>query len=487
MRLLIILHRYVGVAVGLLMVLWCLSGFVMMYQSYPRLDPGDRLKGLEPLRLTAAQAAAVAVPDDATLYGLRVEMTAGRPVLEVQRGPRRRDVIDLASGEPFEAASAGEALRTAMTFAVANGVAGAPRNLGLVEVDQWTLDGINRGGPLYHFAFADPARTELYVSRASGKVAQETTRRTRVLAWLGAIPHWLYPTALRQDPRLWNDVVVWTSIVGTFLTVIGLYIGIARFRRYKNGRWSPYRGWFYWHHITGLVFGVLTLTWVASGLFTMNPFGFLDSDVGLAERPALAGTFTGAQMKRFLAGTAGVAESDLATLEAAPLGGKLFVMATDRQGRVSRLDAQGRPAPLTAVEAVSALRGLSGRKLAGLDRLDHEDAYYYSGFDRKAQFPVYRARFDDAQATTFYLDGRTGRLVLALDDTQRQSRWLRTGLHDFDFFAGLRTRPVWDLVVLLLLAGVTGVCITGAWLGIKRIGRDAAAAWGVVRRNGRAV
>jgi hypothetical protein len=480
MRLLIVLHRYVGVVVGLLMVLWCLSGFVMMYQGYPRLDPGDRLKGLEPLRLTAAQVAAVPTPDDATLQGFRLEMTAGRPVLEAQRGPRRRDVIDLTTGEPLAPVTAGEALRAAETFAVAHGVMGEPRGLGLVAVDQWTLDGINRDGPLYHFAFGDPARTELYVSQASGRVAQETTGRTRTLAWFGAIPHWLYPTVLRQDARLWSDVVVWSSIVGTFLTVIGLYIGIAKFGRYKSGRWSPYRGWFYWHHITGLVFGVLTLTWVASGLFTMTPFGFLDSDAGQAERPALAGTFTGAQMKRFLAGAEGLAVGDLATLEAAPLGGKLFVMATDRQGRTSRLNAEGRPTPLTAVEAARALRGLPGRTLAGVDRLDHEDAYYYSGFDRQARFPVYRARFDDAQATTLYLDGRTGRLVLALDDTQRQSRWLRTGLHDFDFFAALRARPVWDLVVLALLAGVTGVCVTGAWLGIQRIGRDAAAIWTAV-------
>src|SRR6185503_5354865 len=116
-------------------------------------------------------------------------------------------------------------------------------------------------------------------------------------------------------------------------------------------------------------------------------------------------------------------------------------------------------------------------KLAGLDRLDQEDAYFYSGFDRKVEFPVYRARFEDRQATTFYLDGHTGRLLEALDDTQRQSRWLRTGLHDFDFFAGLRARPVWDLVVILLLSGVTVVCGTGAWLGLKRIARDAAAVW----------
>jgi hypothetical protein len=482
MRLLIILHRYVGVAAGLLMVLWCLSGFVMMYQSYPRLDPGERLKGLAPLRLTAEQAAVAAVPDDATLSGFRLETTAGRPVLEVQRGPRR-ERIDLTSGAPFEAVSPGEALRIAATYAAANGVAGAPRDLGLVAVDQWVLDGVNRDGPLYHFAFRDPARTELYVSRATGEVAQVTTRRTRTLAWLGAIPHWLYPTALRQDPKTWSDVVVWTSIVGTFLTVIGLYIGIARFRRYRSGRWSPYRGWFYWHHITGLVFGVLTLTWVMSGLFTMTPFGFLDSEAGAADRPALAGTFTGAQMKRFLAAAPRLANGDLATLEAAPLDGRLFVMATDRQGRQGRLDADGRPAPLTALQVSAALHALPGRKFAGLDRLDHEDAYYYSGFDRQAQFPVYRARFADPQKTTYYLDGHTGRLVLALDDTERQSRWLRTGLHDFDFFAALRARPVWDLVVLVLLAGVTAVCVTGAWLGLKRIGRDAAAIWAAVIRR----
>ena len=39
----------------------------------------------------------------------------------------------------------------------------------------------------------------------------------------------------------------------------------------------PYRGLFYWHHVTGLVFGVVTLTWVVSGLVSMNPWGFLDS------------------------------------------------------------------------------------------------------------------------------------------------------------------------------------------------------------------
>ena len=60
---------------------------------------------------------------------------------------------------------------------------------------------------------------------------------------------------------------------------------------------------------------------------------------------------------------------------------------------------------------------------------------------------------------------------LALDGEARASRWIRTGLHDLDFPV-LRERPVWDIVVLLLLAGVTTGAVAGAWLGLKRLAWD---------------
>ena len=43
---------------------------------------------------------------------------------------------------------------------------------------------------------------------------------------------------------LWTRTVIWTSILGTFLTLVGLYLGIAQWGRGKDGRLSPYRGWF---------------------------------------------------------------------------------------------------------------------------------------------------------------------------------------------------------------------------------------------------
>ena len=269
MRTILIVHRYLGVAIGLIMTLWCLSGFVMMYRGYPAVSPEQRLAGLQPLDLSGAKA-----PDlgQSPIQAFRIEMFAGRPVLRLS-GESGRRTYDLKSGAEIERASPAEAAATAQAYAAAQGVkgrAGPPR---LIRVDQWTVEGARSRGPAYRIAFQDPEATVVYVASRSGEVVQATDRGSRFWAWIGAVPHWLYPRVLREHVELWSNVVIWTSVVGVFLTATGLYVGIARFRRTRDGRWSPYRGWRYWHHIAGLLFGLFTLTWVTSGLLTMNPWG----------------------------------------------------------------------------------------------------------------------------------------------------------------------------------------------------------------------
>jgi hypothetical protein len=472
LRIILILHRYLGIAVGLLMVLWCLSGFVMMYQGYPRLSEAARARGLAPLGLPDADALQrVALPDGAEVRGFSIEMLAQRPVLRTV-GSRGRRMLDLSSGRVLDGIDAATAEAVAAIFARGNGIAGSPREADLITEDQWTVQDASQRGPVYRIGFADPAGTELYVAQRTGEVVQMTTRRVRFWSYLGAVPHWLYPVALRRNGPLWDQVVVWTSLAGVFLTLTGAYVGISRLRRYPSGRWIPFRGWFYWHHILGLVFGVLTLTWVASGLFTMNPWGFLDTPVGLLERGQLAGSISGAQLKRFLSTAPALATGGVVQLDAAPLAGELFVMAVRADGTRTRVNAAGLGRPLGESELRRALKGMHGAPLVSLTLLDHEDAYYYSGYQHPVTLPVYRARLADAESTTYYLDAQTGRMVDALDDTGRASRWLRTGLHDFDFTPSLRRRPLWDAVVLVLLAGVTILCATGAWIAVRRVVRD---------------
>ena len=158
--------------------------------------------------------------------------------------------------------------------------------LGLVErPDQWTLL-LGRELPLVKLAVHDGAGTEVYVSPDSAEVELVTTRRTRALAWVATIPHWFYVTPLRIHQPEWYWTVVIVSGLGCVLAFLGLVVGVLQLNGSKPFRWSTAirsRGWLRWHHVLGLVFGVFALTWVFSGLLSMEPFAWTNArglDVG---------------------------------------------------------------------------------------------------------------------------------------------------------------------------------------------------------------
>src|SRR5215510_12061099 len=61
-RMTFLVHRWLGIALALLMALWTLSGIVMMYISYPETSVAERMAGLDPLDLSACCEGA-AVPE----------------------------------------------------------------------------------------------------------------------------------------------------------------------------------------------------------------------------------------------------------------------------------------------------------------------------------------------------------------------------------------------------------------------------------------
>ncbi len=48
---LLLVHRYLGILIGWLVALWCLTGFVMMYVQYPELGEDEYRAGLTGLDL----------------------------------------------------------------------------------------------------------------------------------------------------------------------------------------------------------------------------------------------------------------------------------------------------------------------------------------------------------------------------------------------------------------------------------------------------
>ncbi|MGC4027354.1 MAG: PepSY domain-containing protein [Steroidobacteraceae bacterium] len=467
LRLILITHRYVAVAVGLLMALWCLSGFVMMYQGFPSFTPAERLASLAPLEMAGCCSTGFLPDDGEPLKSFRIEMLRGEPVLR-QSGTLP---IRLVSGTPIEPFSQRDLLQIAADYALRRGLADAtPEWLGEVAADQWSIQSARANQPAQHLALHDAADSEIYINGTTGEVFQDTNRRERVLAWFGAIPHWLYPTALRANGPLWSQVVIWTATLGTFLTVTGLYVGIARLRRRRDGRLgSPFRGWWYWHHILGLVFGALTLTWVFSGLMTMTPWGLLQTDGGAALRAQLRGSATTGELRRFLeTAPAQLAGRGFVQLQGEAAGGKLQVIARRADGSTLRLDADGLLDPLQAGTVQQWLAAL-GSEVASFERLDAPDTYYY-GRSASLELPVYRVILADAEHTRLYISPTTG-AVRVVDGAIRQSRWLISAMHNLEL-PGLGSRPLWDIVTLLLLAGVTAVTITGSWMALKRIRAD---------------
>jgi hypothetical protein len=344
----------------------------------------------------------------------------------------------------------------------------------VIDYDQWTVSGaFDADRPLYEFGLDDGIGTQIYVSSATGRTVQITTARERFWNWLGSVPHWLYFADLRRNVSLWHEIVIATSLIGCFLAATGIYIGVLQWIRRPAGRWTPYQGFNLWHHMAGLVFGVFALSWVFSGLLSMNPWGWLEGASAQRERTLLrAGPGpSGRQIKAALQTFATVRPSDFVSLKMEPFNGDMYFIATTTGGERRRLSAGAVPAPLTEADWAYAAGILGSTAHAPVpQRMTQEDDYYFSHHRDLAPLPVYRLVLADG--TRYYLDAVSGTLVAKLDRGAQAYRWLHQGLHRMDFTAAMRGRPQWDVLMLALMSGVTLLCVTGTYLGYRRLSRN---------------
>jgi hypothetical protein len=99
--------------------------------------------------------------------------------------------------------------------------------------------------------------------------------------------------------------------------------------------------------------------------------------------------------------------------------------------------------------------------------MTREDDYYFSHPGDLVKFPVYRVIA--GKGTRYYIDAVSGTLLAKLDSSAQGYRWWHQGLHRLDFTAAMRGRPRWDVLMLVLMCGVTGLCVTGTYLGYRRL------------------
>ncbi len=488
-RSLIFVHRWLGVALCVLFLLWFPSGIGMMYFPMPSVTPTARLE-----RLPALDASKVVVsPAEAAaklgveVDDLRLSSFDGRPAYRVGFGGGDGPVLYADTGE-----EQGE-VSTEMVQRVASAWTGQPVSGATVQevsdVDQWTLQ--TRLGELSPvFKYSWPNGEQVYVSQVTGEVVQYTTTMSRIGAYLGPIPHWFYFTPLRKHGQEWSRVVIWSSGIGTIAAIIGVVIGAwmyspSRKYRYAGAATSiPYRGQKRWHTVCGLIFGVATVTYAFSGMLSMDPFpSFNDRSqqrqpsIEPSIRAALRGdldpaAFDAKHPRRALEQLAPLPVKEL---ELTSFAGDAAYLARLANNETRVIPMGGEPrAGFDQNEIIRVVTTAAGGNMT-TTVLDQYDRYYLDR-TRRRPLPVVLAQATSGDETRYYIDPGTARVVQTYNSSNWVNRWLYNGLHSLNFPWLYNYRPLWDIVVITLMLGGTALCVTSLVLAWRVLGRTLARA-----------
>jgi len=501
-RLLFLTHRWMGIALCLFLAMWFVSGVVMMYVGYPKLTHAERLARLPPLSATDVTVSPVEAVSVSGITSPPTEIrlarsVAGRAVYLVsdhERGGKRRQpygkqvVVDAGKGVVLNEFGTSTLLGSALHFSPGSEL----RDLGEVSEDAWTHSrALDPHRPLRLIELNDADRTWLYVSGKTGEVVRDATQTERFWNYLGAWIHWLYPFRDTVVDAYWADIIIWLSLASLGLVVAGIAIGWMRWRchvRYANGSRSPYREKIMrWHHVVGLAFSITTLTWVFSGLMSMNPWKVFDSGA-----PPLNFTkYTGGPLdvSQIRVKPADIvlamqaAGGNVREIKFIRVAGEQYVLALDGSGAISAFDGRSRVPQRVSLDGENLKQAarmlLPDSSVVRISELLGYDAYYYARAPHtmsgvmERPLPVWRVEFDDPGKTWVHIDPATGAIVGRLDTHQRVKRWLFAFLHSWDWLPLLNSRPIWDALLILLSLGGVILSVTGTIAGWRRLRRAA--------------
>lgn len=476
------IHKVLGLILSILFLMWFISGIVMIRHSFPRVDQKLKLSKQEPLTggLPVIDSLMQVLPDSCRLSGLSLEMYLDRPVFHL-RGRQLPTEVYADSLQVVGKPDFPEISRIAAQL----GGTSAWRVDTLYRLEQWIPFGyLAKEFPIYKFTFEDDRRQQIYISSQSGKVLQWTDHQSRFWAWLGAIPHWVYFTILRQNQPLWINFMIWASGLGAVLCFFGLWLGIRMFRKNrKKGLRSPYKKWWLrWHHLSGLVFGVFALTFVFSGMMSLVDLPAWMQKGNKGREVRLWGRGGGMlEPERYALDYRKIVDSlrDVKSIGWASFGQYPYYVVNTVHGK-QYIDASDSlalsPFKLTEEMVLETVYRIHGKDIRyTLEWLTGWDDDYHS---RRGMLtlPVYKVVVEDELHTCHYFNPET-LYHRQVDDNTRLKGLLYSGFHSLNF-KFLAERPVlWSVVMYVLLLGGTFLSLSGVVLTLQWLGRKIRKLW----------
>ena len=467
------IHRMLGTILSILFLMWFLSGFVMIYHTFPRVKPSDRNRIM--------QALPDSIPGNDSILNfisalkttkLNLKVIDKQPVYQITTKDSTLYIPKLAS--ELGAKSLDQLTAYAQLWCNAP----IQKVDTLTELDQWIPFGqLKKDMPIYKFYFADKDKHELYMSSKSGEALQFTDKDSRFWAWLGPIPHWIYFTSLRQNADLWSNTIVVLCVIGLIVCISGMILGIrAYIIQYKSKKKlnSPYKKAFYkWHHILGFFFGIFVFTFTFSGM--MSLVGIPDwmvktHDRGLMRKVMSNGTVRLDQYKYDCNEVLRTYRASVKCIDWDSFGDiPLYKVTTDTGVVVLNASSENISIlNLTEQDVRRRFEKIHGQEVK-VSLLTDFDNYYLSR-KMESPLPVYKVEVNDADGSVSYVNPQTGS-VRYYNNSSRVSKWTYRALHAYSI-KGLVDRPVlWNIVMWTTMIGGTLVSFTGLYLGVRYIKR----------------
>jgi hypothetical protein len=434
--------------------MWFASGIIMMYVPFPSLPDQGRLAYLDRIntdQIRISPSEALSKCPAKSLTGLRLITINQRPAYVCHRGPSPVIAVFADDGSlPYPLSILDTTLHK------------------LIAYVQWVVhQRFDPYRPFYRVNLNDDAGTHIYISTRTGEVIQRTERNQRMWNYVGAVIHWIYPTFLRKHWAVWDQTVWWLSLAGMVSVLIGIYLGLSaflKFRRTGNTGFSPFNGWMRWHHVFGLVTGFVVLTWIFSGWLSMDHgrlFSLPDptDDQRLAFRDMtisdIANNITISELGEM---------ADVKEISFHAVAGQSFLFARDginvqTSSMLTQEDIR---------EAIS--NAWPDKNIIAVARVADKDTYT-SLREGSIEKGTYRIMLNDENRTWIHINQHNGEILSVMDRSRRLYRWLFNGLHSLDFPGFVNQRPLWDIVMIFLLLSGFIFCITGIILSFNHLRR----------------
>ena len=473
------LHRVLGTILSILFLVWFLSGFVMIYHSFPRVTNEQKHEHMDvlPQNTLSPDSATKTLPAATMFLKFSLKSYAGKPFYE---GLSMEGLTRISA----DCTTMSERVGITPSYNQIENYASRWCKADIMQVDtlreleQWIpFSYLKKDFPIYKFYFEDEEKHQLYISSQTGEALQFTNEKSRFWSWLGAIPHWIYFTSLRQNTQLWSDVIIWASGIGCIMCIVGLIMGvhsyIKQYRRKKKWQ-TPYKKFSYkWHHILGLVFGVFVFSFAFSGMMSLadvpqwmvkvhNPS---IQEQMMFPNPVILGNYKLNEQKVLSTYSEEIKSIEWASYGQIPL---YKIIVGDEQ---LTIDASGDSLKLLNLgeQEIRANLSLVHTEPISISLITEYDNYYTAKKNRLS-LPVYKVDIADADNSTYYINPKNGNTQY-FNTNSKVHRWTYQALHSYNIEFLTKYPVLWNIIMWVTMIGGTFVSLTGVWLGFRYIKR----------------